>query len=491
MLVKKLEIMLSSKFTPKNPNYNGFLAYIDHEYFLAIKSLKDINLPFNRKTIEVIKDEDNPEIETVLVALEKGLNTEVLKNKIVIEIDYSNLNEYYLINQYFPDGVVIDVMKIPDHKLVKILSEVTFNKNIRFLDKYNRHSKLTQKELKDVYEIIERIVKIIKQYDFSPLEQLLFIFDSIREKIYRENESHSSNESRDFYKIVKGNYIVCEGYFNLVSSICTALNIENEAIIWQKNGKSTHVSNLIYLNDNKYNIHGIYDMDITASYKRNEEDTEYLNNYGFALVPFEISCYIKKKRDYELFGDRSQDNIVKYIYDYKKRLDKMTQQGIPDSIKSDFHKVLLERIAIISKKLKNDYLEGLCNQKTALDDDTVSKIYEEFLDLGRKTISDNALIKSIYKVRRIEHLMNPIKYPLDPDIFESIINQTIPKSRRQRLLDLIKGLKETLEVVEEIPIVNQISGETSREKITKDLKRIELLNTLQSELQNRSSRNKK
>ncbi len=490
MSVKKLEIVLSSKFTPENPNYKGFLSCIDHEYFLGIKSLKDISFPFNRDTIQVVTDEDNQEIDIILAELEKGFHTEFLKNKIVIDSNYANLDEYYLINQYFSDGVIIDVTKIAEHKLRKILNEVAFNKNIRFIDKYNLHSKLTQKELKEVYSIIERITKIIKQYDFSPLEQLLFIFDSIREKTYREEESLSSNESRDFYKIVKGDYIVCEGYFNLVSSICTSLNIENEAIIWQKNGKSTHISNLIYLNDDKYNIHGIYDMDITASYKRNEEETDYLNNYRFALVPFEISCWYKKKENYEFFKDSSRNSIVKYIYDYKKRLDEMNQLGIPDGIKSDFYKILLDRIAIIAKKLKNDYLEELCNQKTALDDDRVSKIYEKFLDLGRRKIPDNALIKSIYKVRRIEHLMNPQKYPLDPDIFENIINHTIPQSGKQRLLGLIMGLKETLEVVEEIPVINQISGETSREKIMKDLKRIELLNTLKSELQNKSSRNK-
>lgn len=466
--------------------YQGAISSIDSDSYLVIKSLSCIYPEVKREFIKINSDQNNQ--EKILLNLKNILTSKKSKNKMIVEISAASLAEYFLINECFTAGCIIDVTNVADKEIVEILEKVSFNDNIRFIDKYNRYSRLTAQELKESYNSIQTIVNMVKRYKFTPLEQLFFIYDLIREKTFCSNDNLEEGESRDINRVLTGNHIVCEGYYNLVAAVCTALNIENEPILWKNinDRKIFHISNLIYLNDHYYNIHGIYEMDITLSFKKGISDNKYLNNYTWALIPFEFARQYKKKMNIELVNLVTRRNSVGNMHQNKRRFDEMIALGIPDSIRCMFSKSLLEGCINISKKVGAIDLEDLCYtaQKEEINEYDIESIYQQFIKLNKDFIDDQVLIQSIYKVRRIEHLMNPLKYPLNPDTFEEIINTTIPKTKEQRLSDIVFA-NDPYDIVGRIPIVHEIVAKTPREKMMKDIKRIELLNTMKSELQNK------
>ena len=64
------------------------------------------------------------------------------------------------------------------------------------------------------------LINKLKQLNMSPLEYAILIYDIVREKPYQyEKENEGASQSRDLYKILSGDAIVCMGYCNIYAGL--------------------------------------------------------------------------------------------------------------------------------------------------------------------------------------------------------------------------------------------------------------------------------
>lgn len=472
-------------------NYDSEVYGDDDNFVLILKSLKNIKPNF--EDVKLMIDDNlsnNQEINKTL----KDLLSRKAKAEITVIIRNQKIDEFSYVNKIFPTGCTIDVRNLNDNLLVNILDKVSFNQNIKFLDKYNKYSQLNSLELKKCYNYIHQIVKMINYYNFTPLEKLIFVFDMVREKIYKSTDSEDISISRDIIQISNDDHIVCEGYANLIGSICSSLGIENEIAFWKKNNSNRgHATNIIYLNDQYYDIHHAYEVDATSLSKKDENDLDYINNYFGFLFDLNITFIIKNKRNYTNI-DVLDMLLFKKIEYRKKSYDKVLKLGAPIIISLDSAKLLVQAILEFVTKVGNKELMEMClleldkiNKEKEFDSDNIELIYQRFNESNNCDIDENKLMQAIYKVRRVEHLIDPLKYPLSINVINKIYRNSFAKTKEQLLLDMIFG-DYKFDIISEIPVISEIDEETSIDKVESDIKRIKLLRIMKKELKNKKAK---
>lgn len=126
---------------------------------------------------------------------------------------------------------------------------------------------------------IDYYKSLITSYDLSPVERITYVYDLLKSWSYKEHDSNKKR-SRSIPGIIEDGTIVCTGYSIFAKQILKELNIPATTFILDtpdENGKIIgHERNLIRVDDPKYNIHGLYVLDITWDSDRNvtiiEED---------------------------------------------------------------------------------------------------------------------------------------------------------------------------------------------------------------------------
>lgn len=115
-------------------------------------------------------------------------------------------------------------------------------------------------------ETIDYYKELITSYDLSPVEQAAYVYDLLKSWHYNESEKNTSY-SRNIHSIIREGKIVCGGYATFAKQLLMELGIPaiNVSVsVPQPDGKSAgHARNIIRIDDDKYNIHGLYAMDIT------------------------------------------------------------------------------------------------------------------------------------------------------------------------------------------------------------------------------------
>lgn len=231
------------------------------------KLLENIDLP------KALKD-TRPMIEILDI---KDLPIKLLERKEKLALNLSNLN--------FEDSY-------------SIITHPLISENVTFYRKYDEGRETTLKEMIDVYNGLLSLAKTAIDNNYSPAESIFYIYNIAKKRIYNEeNQEEKYCKSRSITDILNGDKIVCTGYSNLVAAIANILHIPVEISYWDDITDKTagHAANIVYLNDPKYNICGIYAIDATWDSRKNEEDTDYENNIEHFLVPMVIEEKNKKK----------------------------------------------------------------------------------------------------------------------------------------------------------------------------------------------------
>ena len=218
------------------------------------KLLENIDLP------KALKD-TRPMIEILDI---KDLPIKLLERKEKLALNLSNLN--------FEDSY-------------SIITHPLISENVTFYRKYDEGRETTLKEMIDVYNGLLSLAKTAIDNNYSPAESIFYIYNIAKKRIYNEeNQEEKYCKSRSITDILNGDKIVCTGYSNLVAAIANILHIPVEISYWDDITDKTagHAANIVYLNDPKYNICGIYAIDATWDSRKNEEDTDYENNIEHA-----------------------------------------------------------------------------------------------------------------------------------------------------------------------------------------------------------------
>lgn len=190
-------------------------------------------------------------------------------------IEFLNENNVLLPSGSF--GIVLD-MKALD----SVLSKYPNVKNPYILLQGNV-SGVPVEGARDTIRYINEICEHVKSLELSPLEEVIYVFDQIRQREYREElDGESYEKSRGLSDVILGNNIVCAGYSNLDITILKKLGHRIEEYPLDSAVGKGHSRVIMKLDDDKYDIHGIFVSDLTWSSKE-EKDPEYLNNYNYLL----------------------------------------------------------------------------------------------------------------------------------------------------------------------------------------------------------------
>ena len=158
---------------------------------------------------------------------------------------------------------------------------------------------------------------------------------------------------------MKRDNIVCVGYSNYLNAIASILNIPVFPLSWTdaSNPNSGHQENIAIINDPKYDIKGIFTIDITWDSKRNADDEEYQNNIKHFLVPAQKDLLEKTKKRLVL----PVDNIYySAIYKYQ-RYKRFNESNVPNAILWDNKRIAFNAFNKLHQILGLPPIKGACD----------------------------------------------------------------------------------------------------------------------------------
>ena len=240
----------------------------------------------------------------------------------------------------------------------------------------------------DGFESLQSSIKYYKQlindYDLSAVEKLMFAYDIM--KTFKYNEGQNIADSRYAANVIETGHIVCGGYAQMMVELLKnikGIGIEYQTVSCYDNKgkyKGGHARNLVRVDDDKYNIHGIYAIDATwdsdkKTSKIAGEDYSSLDLYNYFLIPY---------MDYEnVFKNDTLPNILQEYYN--------EQKGKANDLLSDA-KVLFDNDVNI------DYIKDYINVKRLPLEELLKIIYNVRLTEG---YSKEQAQKELEKIERI------------------------------------------------------------------------------------------
>lgn len=242
----------------------------------------------NKKKVILIKTETGAEIKIKFID-NNSAEAEVKGDILLV----TKLNNYLENKGYNIKSITYDIHDINYFEL-----DITNLKPLsnKLLIEYGSIKQASYEEFMSLYECIKWWRQIITDGNLSPVEKVMFATDILKTLKYKENEV--KEDSRSPHRIIETGSIVCVGYCNLLKQILKDLddNIEISDFsvkCYDKDNsyRGSHRRSLVKINDDKYNLHGIFSLDVTWDSIHEEvknktgEDYTALDLYSYFLIP--------------------------------------------------------------------------------------------------------------------------------------------------------------------------------------------------------------
>lgn len=163
----------------------------------------------------------------------------------------------------------------------------------QYFDNIFQMNRTTSREKYDNMEKqLNDFITYIKSQNLSPIEQVMVVYD--RAKMFESAGNDTSLEVRQLPDVMANNRAVCAGYTNFFNECMTRLGYKNCAIE-SYIGNVSHMHSLVEINDDKYDVHGIYNFDPTFdSLDINSEDRTM--SYAFFGRSVEEINHLREQR---------------------------------------------------------------------------------------------------------------------------------------------------------------------------------------------------
>lgn len=163
----------------------------------------------------------------------------------------------------------------------------------QYFDNIFQMNRTTSQEKYDNMEKqLNDFITYIKSQNLSPIEQVMVVYD--RAKMFESAGNDTSLEVRQLPDVMANNRAVCAGYTNFFNECMARLGYKNCAIE-SYIGNVSHMHSLVEINDDKYDIHGIYNFDPTFdSLDINSEDRTM--SYAFFGRSVEEINHLREQR---------------------------------------------------------------------------------------------------------------------------------------------------------------------------------------------------
>lgn len=335
-------------------------------------------------------------------------------------------------------------------------------------------------EYKKTIDAIDEIVKTIRKHNLSPLEEIMYAYDLVREKVYtKELDTESDRISRDLSSVLFGDKIVCAGYIAIFNSVLKNLGISvmDYKLVKKENSKKGHVRSLVYVKDKKYHVNGVFMFDPTWDSKKCEGDKSYLTSYKF---------FCKSKDEFRFFDQEYNDiTLSSYSKNLSPRVKKiiLTEglESVPEEMAQSFNDlaILIDGKALASKiiftnKAPKDFRRILA---TTINTENLMSSLDRYQSLFYgQTLDPLTLLEVMYNVRKREYYENPDKYPFDTESIKKAVIGSSPLD--SKLLHLLFGMPEKL-------TTEEFDEWKDKNNIDKNIEGIKLTRTLKTILQNK------
>lgn len=371
------------------------LYNLKKEYF---KSVVTINT--NDGSEYIIKFKDKKTIESLSIKSDDSNAVSKFYNYLI--------GQGYDINNIYLDFVNINYYEIN----LSIYELIVKNTNLYFI--YENNKSANYEEFKGMLESLNWYRRIIDEGNLSPVEKLMFAFDIMKTFNYKDNSS-SKNDSRAPHKVIETGNIVCVGYAHLLNLILNKLDdnikVSNFGLnCYDENKKylGAHERNIVKIDDNKYNIHGIYILDATwDSIKDNVgdvvgEDYTALDLYRYFLIP---------AIDYEdVFQYDTLPNLLEIFLEttynregfYGLLLNSYDEKDKEETIKFLKHQLEKEYYGLLKENLSEEEIKKYLNIKRPSLETFNNILYNVRIAEG---FEDKTVLKEIEKVNRINKFL--------------------------------------------------------------------------------------
>lgn len=395
-------------------------------------------------------------------------NIRVCLNK---DVDF---NEVYNFLEKFSYRVIIDTDDL-DLKDVYDICSKHYEVEPLIRNRYNTES-ISASEMKSSLDVVFDFSKKFNDEKLSPLEKVMFVYDYLKTRIYKEDDNYSNSASLS--KVTTGDSIVCLGYANLFCAICNLIGIFSDVKVYKNNAKKRdgHASAISYIDDDKYNFHGILEFDPTWDSRKNERDKIFISNYyWFGMSPM-YSEKLKKQNSLVPLGESG----CKLLWYFNRCYDFLDAELVTDD---DFKKRIFTRLfEQLEKEFEmagfeeGIYLVRSMTLKDNIDRSDLEHLQETYLKLYKTNLGYDEFLKLLYFVRRSEFVFND-DYVLD---FDDVVSISRRRETRKNLLAyiLFNDRDEYLNVtrIKEFKSI----PESESKKILYDKKRLELVKTLRN-----------
>lgn len=403
--------MLISKDTPISilGNVDGINIYITKEVSLDLNILK-------------LLAEKHPNSKLVIFGYDDSTSSNVQSN-----ITYNN-----------------DELKILADNVNQI--RLHFAVDVCFNDGYTIEQAIyANKKINDWAEFINSAT--IDGKPLSPLEKYTLAYSLISNRVYHsEKENQSSLLSRNLISVMSNDFIVCAGFANILSTLCSQINVpcvyRNCTVQTGNNQWENHANCIVRIEDDKYNIHGFYNADPTwDAVTQQIKDYNYKYNLCFKHFLLSHKDYTRifphiKLDQMSISGDGKNfapyeiKNITTLFPEYKPETNINTE--VFDKEKNDINEVLLKQ-QILTR------LEPIVSQsqaqETTLDKSAIENNCLAVVDYIKQMCISQPISKETEYIDYIDKTIN------------TLTSSTTQKDLANTLLNIVKNLskKELLE----------------------------------------------
>lgn len=371
-------------FTDKDDSYEEIIN--DRNAFESIAEIYEIDFTYDEFFSEPYKLQINGNSEDIIYYLRKNNidNDEIL---LASKRDSFTINDEQEIN--------------------KLVNELDNLDNI-YLKVEGNTNGISINDYKYTIDYINDIVRRIKEKNLSPFEELIYLYDIVRDRYYigEDEEKEDFTISRDLTEVIKGEKIVCLGFSEIFNTVSQKLGFNSKIqCLHNKEKNNGHARNMIHVKDDKYNLDGILVFDPTIGCKKDETNNHF-NNYMFCGRPNGFFEFADEKFNNDFIDDEM--NNLRYIF------GKVTLNEF------DINPMNLAMFSSMYENLTGKEIPMyIFNLKDNKNKEKFKQLVLEFCSLFNNDISKDNYLEALSNVRIEEYIENPNKYPLSVDkIFE-------------------------------------------------------------------------
>lgn len=239
------------------PNYKEeSISFLETLYEKINNNINDVRSIKIKKNLDFVFDGDF-NIEVV--------DKNIEKIQIQNVVPTTSAQVYKSITKYAPVKNVIYKVENKTYEDIDRLRPMSKTTNLSLQYQSGCSStKATYEEFLGMRATIDYYKELLK--DLSPAEKTAYVFDILKTMRYSENYQNASR-ARNIHSIIEDGNIVCVGYSEFAKQLLNEVGVkcisESVTCIGENSEVEHHQRNFVRIDDDKYNIHGLYAMDIT------------------------------------------------------------------------------------------------------------------------------------------------------------------------------------------------------------------------------------